>query len=158
MPPHFETVKVGAQFLYSIHHQQQHHSQQSFANVPITADGVETIPFLEAADGLMDLFGKYIIPSHQLRPSLSPSIKIFWAAQSLHLSRRISEITLPYVRPRPFPVLRPPPLFFLVSNAMHSRGSALGIMLTSPYRKRSRTSFGLRRGRAGLRAQHVWSA
>jgi len=37
MAPQFETVK-------------------SFANVPITADGVETISFLEAADGLMDLF------------------------------------------------------------------------------------------------------
>jgi hypothetical protein len=31
--------------------------------------------------------------------------KIFWAAPSLHLSRRISEITLPYVRPRPTPPL-----------------------------------------------------
>ncbi|KAH9988544.1 glycolipid transfer protein [Russula vinacea] len=40
MAPQFETVK-------------------SFANVPITADGVETFSFLEAADGLMDLFGKY---------------------------------------------------------------------------------------------------
>ncbi|KAH9971028.1 glycolipid transfer protein [Lactifluus volemus] len=37
MPPQFETVK-------------------SFANVPVTADGVETISFLEAADGLMNLF------------------------------------------------------------------------------------------------------
>lgn len=36
-PPQFETVK-------------------SFANVPITPDGVETSSFLEAADGLMDLF------------------------------------------------------------------------------------------------------
>jgi len=37
MAPQFETVK-------------------SFANVPVTADGVETISFLEAADGLIDLF------------------------------------------------------------------------------------------------------
>ncbi|KAH9989917.1 glycolipid transfer protein [Russula compacta] len=37
MAPQFETVK-------------------SFANVPITADGVETVSFLEAADGLMNLF------------------------------------------------------------------------------------------------------
>jgi hypothetical protein len=37
MAPQFETVK-------------------SFAHVPITSDGVETFSFLEAADGLMDLF------------------------------------------------------------------------------------------------------
>ncbi|KAI0311787.1 glycolipid transfer protein [Amylostereum chailletii] len=37
MPPKFETVK-------------------SFVDVPVTADGVETASFLEAADGLMDLF------------------------------------------------------------------------------------------------------
>ncbi|KAI0248761.1 glycolipid transfer protein [Lactifluus subvellereus] len=37
MPPQFESVK-------------------SFANVPVTADGVETTSFLEAADGLMNLF------------------------------------------------------------------------------------------------------
>ncbi|KAI0290578.1 glycolipid transfer protein [Russula brevipes] len=34
----------------------QFESVKSFANVPITADGVETISFLEAADGLMNLF------------------------------------------------------------------------------------------------------
>ncbi|KAH9052306.1 glycolipid transfer protein [Lactarius vividus] len=37
MAPQFETVK-------------------SFVDVPITADGVETVAFLEAADGLMNLF------------------------------------------------------------------------------------------------------
>ncbi|KAI0262361.1 glycolipid transfer protein [Gloeopeniophorella convolvens] len=37
MAPQFETVK-------------------SFVDVPITADGVETVSFLEAADGLMNLF------------------------------------------------------------------------------------------------------
>jgi hypothetical protein len=52
--------------------QQQHHPQQSFASIPITPDGVETSSFLEAADGLMDLFGKFIIPSRQLRLSLNP--------------------------------------------------------------------------------------
>jgi hypothetical protein len=52
--------------------QQQHHPQQSFENVPITPDGVETSSFLEAADGLMDLFGKFIIPPQQLRLSLNP--------------------------------------------------------------------------------------
>ena len=44
-------------------------SQQSFANVPVTADGVETISFLEAADGLMDLFGKSSIISSQQYPA-----------------------------------------------------------------------------------------
>ncbi|KAH9957008.1 glycolipid transfer protein [Russula dissimulans] len=34
----------------------QFESVKSFVNVPITADGVETISFLEAADGLMNLF------------------------------------------------------------------------------------------------------
>lgn len=32
-------------------------NKQSFEDVPITADGVETVSFLEAADGLMNLFG-----------------------------------------------------------------------------------------------------
>lgn len=59
----------------------------------------------------MDLFGKFIIPSQQLRLSLNPfpPIKISWAALSLLLSSRISEITLPYVRPHP----TPPRTFFL---------------------------------------------
>ena len=153
-------------FPYSINHQ-RHHSQQSFANVPITADGVETFSFLEAADGLMDLFGKYPgTATAPLSQPLPPIIKIFWAAPSLLLSRRTSEITLPYVYPRRpfhFSVLRPRPVllftfFGLVSNALHFRGSALGTMLTNPRQKRSRASFGLRRGRAGCRAQHVWSA
>jgi hypothetical protein len=64
----------------------------------------------------MDLFGKFIIPSQQLRLSLNPfpPIKISWAALSLHLSRRISEITLPYVRPAHFPTRpRPAPFFFV---------------------------------------------
>ena len=94
----------------------QHHLQQSFANVPITPDGVETTSFLEAADGLMDLFGKFIISSQQLRLSLNPfpPTKISWAALSLDLSSQISEVTLPYVRPRPFPDPTPPPPFFFV--------------------------------------------
>ena len=140
--------------------------QQSFVNVLITPDGVETSSFLEAADGLMDLFGKFIIPFQQLRPSLNPfpPIKISWAALSLHSYRRISEITLPYVSPRPFPdpdavIPRPAPFFFWsVTNALHFRGYALGSTPTSPRQKLSRTSFGLRRGRAGHMALHVWSA
>ena len=35
-------------------------NKQSFEDVPITADGVETVSFLEAADGLMNLFGMLI--------------------------------------------------------------------------------------------------
>ena len=102
MPPQFETVKVG-NHVPVLYQSKQHHPQQSFANVPITLDGVETSAFLQAADGLMDLFGKFIIPSQQLRLSLNPfsPIKISWAAPSLHLSSRISEVTLPYVRPLP---------------------------------------------------------
>jgi hypothetical protein len=51
-------------------------SQQSFANVAVTADGVETISFLEAADGLMDLFGKNspsILPSSPFSQQCSAS-------------------------------------------------------------------------------------
>jgi hypothetical protein len=130
-----------------------HHQQQSFASVPITPDGVETISFLEAADGLMDLFGKSITSLQQLRHSLNPlpPIKISWAALSLDSSRRISEVILPYVRPCSSPDSAPP-FFLLVSNAQHFRGSALGTTLTNPRQKLSRTSFGLRRGRAGRRA------
>ena len=62
------------------------------------------------------------------------------------------------VRPPP-PIPRTPPARpFFVLNVLHSRGYALGTMLTSQCRKRSRTSFGQRRGRAGTRAQLVWSA
>lgn len=159
MPPQFETVKVG-NHVPVLYQSKQHHPQQSFANVPITLDGVETSVFLEAADGLMDLFGKFIIPSQQLRLSLNPlpPIKISWAAPSLHLSSRISEVTLPYVRPLPRPAPpRPLPPFFFFVPTLHFRGSALGTMPISPCQKLSRTSFGLRRGRAGLMAQHVWS-
>jgi hypothetical protein len=68
----------------------------------------------------MDLFGKFIIPSQQLRLFLNPlpPIKISWAEQSLVLSSRISELTLPYVRTRtrpfPDPDPAPPPPFFFV--------------------------------------------
>jgi hypothetical protein len=114
MPPQFETVKVG-NHVPVLYQSKTTSPQQSFENVLITPDGVETSSFLEAADGLMDLFGKFIIPSQQLRLSLNPflPIKISWAAQSLHSSRRISEITLPYVRFAHFPT-PPRPLFFFV--------------------------------------------
>jgi hypothetical protein len=118
MPPQFETVKVG-NHVPVLYQSKTTSPQQSFVNVLITPDGVETSSFLEAADGLMDLFGKFIIPSQQLRLSLNPflPIKISWAALSLHSSRRISEITLPYVRPRPFPEPRTPPRpFFFVGS------------------------------------------
>jgi len=32
---------------------------QSFADVPVTSDGVETASFLDASDGLVNMFGKY---------------------------------------------------------------------------------------------------
>ena len=90
MPPQFETVKVG-NHVPVLYQSKTTSPQQSFVNVLITPDGVETSSFLEAADGLMDLFGKFIIPSQQLRLSLNPfpPIKISWAALSLHSSRRI---------------------------------------------------------------------
>jgi len=109
----------------------------------------------------MDLFGKFIIPSQQLRLSLNPfpPIKISWAELSFLLSRRISETHCRTSAPAHSPTPTPPhpPFFLFVTNALHFRGSALGTMPTSPCQKLSRTSFGLRRGRAGRMAQHVWS-
>ena len=35
-------------------------NKQSFEDVPITADGVETVSFLDAAEGLVSLFGMWI--------------------------------------------------------------------------------------------------
>jgi hypothetical protein len=32
--------------------------QRNYTDVPITEDGIETIPFLEATEGLVKLFGK----------------------------------------------------------------------------------------------------
>ena len=52
---------------------------------------------------------------------LLPSIQISWAV--LHLARQVSEITLPYVWPRPFPIRLPAPLFVL--NALHFGGPHL---------------------------------
>jgi hypothetical protein len=98
MPPQFETVKVSQSLKTSVTVLFQ--SQQSFANVAVTADGVETISFLEAADGLMDLFGKNSpsIPSSpfsQPMPRLSSQLRlqISWVAPSLPLSKPTSGIT-----------------------------------------------------------------
>ena len=60
MAPQFETVKVSFNHLlfFVVSYQSQPPgNKQSFVDVPITADGVETVSFLEAADGLMNLFG-----------------------------------------------------------------------------------------------------
>jgi hypothetical protein len=54
MAPYFETVKVSRLPLY-LHLILR--TLQSFADVPITADGVETVSFLEASDGLVNMFG-----------------------------------------------------------------------------------------------------
>jgi len=105
-------------FLYVINH---YHAQQSFENVPITADGVETISFLEAADGLMDLFGEFTASSLQPYPrsKLNTFDKISWAVPSLHLSKQTSETTSRsvYFRLHIHPT---PPFFF--SNAQHLGG------------------------------------
>ena len=56
--PYFETVKVTTSnfihnpLLISLR-------MQSFADVPVTSDGVETASFLEASDGLVNMFGKH---------------------------------------------------------------------------------------------------
>lgn len=36
------------------------HRDQSFADVPITDDGIETAQFLEASDGLVNMFGTFL--------------------------------------------------------------------------------------------------
>lgn len=68
MAPYLDTVKVSRQ-----NHHQGHVSDncipcQSFADVPITDAGVDTVEFLQAADGLVGLFGRakhcYMDESH----------------------------------------------------------------------------------------------
>jgi len=43
---------------------------QSFADVPVTSDGVETASFLDASDGLVNMFGKY--PNALTGPASKP--------------------------------------------------------------------------------------
>lgn len=55
MAPYFETVKVSTRLPFRLYLILP--ALQSFADVPITADGVETASFLEASDGLVNMFG-----------------------------------------------------------------------------------------------------
>jgi len=48
---------------------------QSFADVPITTDGVETASFLEASDGLVNMFGAFSLNLCFRRTCLMPFIK-----------------------------------------------------------------------------------
>lgn len=58
MAPYFETVKVGSVVTTSSAINLAD-PMQSFADVPITADGVDTVSFLEASDGLVNMFGSH---------------------------------------------------------------------------------------------------
>jgi hypothetical protein len=65
MAPHFETAKVRSSlacfsfFLFSdvASSSLTFTHSQSFADVPITSEGVDTETFLEASDGLVQMFG-----------------------------------------------------------------------------------------------------
>jgi hypothetical protein len=55
MPPLFETIKVSPSSLGFL---KVKVVSQSFKDVPIADDGIDTACFLEAADGLALIFGK----------------------------------------------------------------------------------------------------
>ena len=66
MAPYLDTVKVS---VFSLtFHPDKPHSTQSFADVPITDAGVDTLAFLEAAQGLVGLFGMHPMERFLLRP------------------------------------------------------------------------------------------
>lgn len=58
MAPYLETVKVSNETLHIDCVTHQRHVQ-SFADVPVTDAGVDTVAFLEASKGLVGLFGMY---------------------------------------------------------------------------------------------------
>ena len=73
MPPYFETVKVSktATVHLSFSSSKLYESLRlmislfilkSFADVPFTEYGVETQSFLEASDGLVQMFGTFVLP------------------------------------------------------------------------------------------------
>ena len=58
MAPYLESVKVGVKSFKKSQTDQFIRNAQSFADVPISDAGVDTAAFLEAADGLVGLFGR----------------------------------------------------------------------------------------------------
>jgi hypothetical protein len=79
-PPYFETVKVTTSvplnprlpsLLIPSH-------IQSFADVPVTSDGVETATFLDASDGLVNMFGEHRNKSTGPTPTPTPPERSPW--------------------------------------------------------------------------------
>jgi hypothetical protein len=58
MAPYLESVKVGVKGFRQSQTDKFIRNAQSFADVPISDAGVDTAIFLEAADGLVGLFGR----------------------------------------------------------------------------------------------------
>lgn len=56
--PYFATVKVTSSISFTISFA-DFLRIQSFADVLVTSDGVETAAFLDASDGLVNMFGTY---------------------------------------------------------------------------------------------------
>ena len=58
--PYFATVKVTSPISFTIFSFADFLRIQSFADVLVTTDGVETAAFLEASDGLVNMFGAHL--------------------------------------------------------------------------------------------------
>lgn len=86
MAPYFETVKVRGLLIEAS--RTSLNLAQSFADVAVTEDGIDTKEFLEASDGLVQMFGGFFlsffdasaavarVQAHTLRPDWPPFKRI----------------------------------------------------------------------------------